>query len=147
MDITLIGAPTEAGTPRRGCLMGPAALRTAGLAEALTALGHPTHDAGDVAPASATVSEAPNARLRHLSETAGWVRAVRTAVRGPLRDGRLPIVLGGDHSVAAGSLTGVMDVAPQTHVIWLDAHPDFHTLGTTTSGNLHGCALGLAAGL
>lgn len=145
--LTIIGAPTEAGTYRRGCIMGPAALRTAGLVEAFAALDHEVLDDMDVVPDAVDIDEAPLGPAHHVGVTAGWIRAIRRAVAGALGRGEIPVLLGGDHSVAAGSLAGTMDVAPHTHVVWLDAHPDFHTITTTESGNLHGIPVAIAAGL
>ncbi len=146
-NIQLLGAPTQSGTYRRGCLMGPAALRTAGLVEALSDLGHTIAGDRDLTPVPLDIDDTPYLPAHHVGETAGWVRAIRTAVAETLASGAFPLLLGGDHSIAAGSLAGVMDHAPETHVVWLDAHPDFHTIRTTTSGNLHGIPVAIAAGL
>lgn len=145
--LSLLGAPTQSGTYRRGCIMGPAALRTAGLRETLAALGHVVAQDRDVVPDCVDIDDARHAPAHHLGETAGWIRAVRRAVRDAVRAGHVPIVMGGDHSIAAGSLAGLCDAAPGTHVLWLDAHPDFNTLATTVSGNLHGVPVAVAAGL
>ncbi|MEM9221343.1 MAG: arginase [Pseudomonadota bacterium] len=146
-EIVLLGAPTEAGTYRKGCIMGPAALRTANLAETLAGLGHRVVRDADVVPDPVSIKNAPYERARNVGETAGWVRGVRAAVASALRDGAFPILMGGDHSIAGGSLAALMDVAPRTHVVWLDAHPDFNSLATTQSGNLHGTAVAIACGL
>ncbi|UOM33560.1 arginase [Acuticoccus sp. I52.16.1] len=146
-NVAVLGAPTEAGTYRRGCIMGPAALRTAGLIESLRALGHTIADDRDLTPDPVAIADAAYAPARGVGRTAGWVRAVRRAFGEALRDGTVPILLGGDHSIAAGSLAAIMDVRPETHVVWLDAHPDFNTLTTTTSGNLHGIPVAIASGL
>lgn len=127
--------------------MGPAALRTANLAETFQELGHAVVRDEDLVPQSVAIDDAPHAPAHHLGETAGWVRAVRAAVGEELRSARVPVLLGGDHSIAAGSLAALMDVTPGAHVVWLDAHPDFNTLTTTQSGNLHGIAVALACGL
>ena len=145
--ISVLGAPTQAGTYRRGCIMGPAAFRTAGLVESLTDLGHTIAADRDLTPDSVTLDDALYAPAHRVGATAGWVRAVRRAFAGALGEGHVPILLGGDHSIAAGSLAAVMDLAPATHVVWLDAHPDFNTIATTTSGNLHGIPVAVAAGL
>lgn len=145
--LTIIGAPTEAGTYRRGCIMGPAALRTAGLIDAFAALGHEIVRDSDLAPHPIAIADDPRRPAHDVGAVAGWVRAIRSAVAEALSRGETPVLLGGDHSIAAGSLAGVMDVAPETHVVWLDAHPDFHTLATTESGNLHGIPVAIAAGL
>lgn len=146
-EIELIGAPTEAGTYRRGCIMGPAALRTAGLPEALKALGHTLAGDADLAPDEVALDDAAFAPAHHVGAVAGWTRAIRRTFGGALSAGRVPILMGGDHSVAAGSLAALADVGGGRHVVWLDAHPDFHTLATTESGNLHGVPVAIASGL
>ncbi|XWN30720.1 MAG: arginase [Devosia sp.] len=144
--ISVLGAPTQAGTYRRGCLMGPDALRTAGLIDALADLGHTIAEDRNVIPEAVDLDDAPFAPAHHVAETAGWVRGVRKAVAEAAQKGHVPVILGGDHSIAAGSLAGLCDVG-EPHVLWLDAHPDFNTIKTTLSGNLHGAALAFAAGL
>ncbi|MDW3184046.1 arginase [Roseobacter sp.] len=143
----LYGAPVDSGKRRRGCLMGPDAYRTAGLAEALEGLGHRVEDRGNVAPADFTAT--PHDRLHALEETIGWTTALAEAAEVGLRDG-LPIFLGGDHSLALGTVLGAMrhaeSVKRPLFVLWLDAHSDFHTLATTDSGNLHGTPLGYVTG-
>ena len=145
--IEVLGAPTQSGTYRRGCLMGPAALRTAGLVESLESLGHTVARDHDVVPEQVEIADAAHAPAHHLSEVAGWTRAIRRAFHAALDADRVPILLGGDHSIAAGSLAALGDHAADTSVLWLDAHPDFNTLATTQSGNLHGIPVALAAGL
>ncbi len=144
----LIGAPVDSGQRRPGCLMGPAAYRTAGLAAALEALGHRVSDLGDVAclPVAATSA---NAAVHHLPETLGWTRALAEAGAAAMGQG-MPIFLGGDHSLSLGSVAG-MAAAAQAQgrplfVLWLDAHSDFHTPATTESGNLHGTPVAYLAG-
>ncbi|MEM0908186.1 MAG: arginase [Pseudomonadota bacterium] len=146
-SINMIGAPCEAGTYRPGCVMGPAALRTAGLRAAFEALGHQVVGDADVTPKPVPLNDAAHAPAHNVGEVAGWVRAVRTAVSGALKRAEVPVLMGGDHSIAAGSLAALMDVTPSAHVVWLDAHPDFHTIATTQSGNLHGTPVAIAAGL
>ncbi|AXI46887.1 arginase [Sulfitobacter sp. SK012] len=143
----LIGAPMDSGKRRRGCLMGPDAYRTAGLAEALIDLGHTVQDRGNVAPAPFV--ETPHAKLHALVETIGWTEALADANDTALDDG-LPIVMGGDHALALGSVLGSMRHAKRMgrplFVLWLDAHSDFHTPQSTDSGNLHGTPLGYVTG-
>ena len=145
--IRLLGAPTQAGTYRRGCLMGPDALRTAGLGENLESLGHKIVGDETIVPAKVAIDDAHHAPAHHVGEVAGWIRAIKPAFAASLRAGEFPILMGGDHCIAAASLAAVAEVAPETHVIWLDAHPDFHTIKTTQSGNLHGTSVALACGL
>ncbi|MBJ3777307.1 arginase [Acuticoccus mangrovi] len=145
--VSVLGAPTQSGTYRRGCLMGPAALRTAGIVEMLGELGHQVAEDRDIIPDIVGIDDGPYAPAHHVGEMAGWTRAIRRAVADALGAGRVPILMGGDHSIAAGSLAALTDVAPGSHILWLDAHPDFNTLTTTTTGNLHGTPVALAAGL
>ncbi|MEX2520808.1 MAG: arginase family protein, partial [Paracoccaceae bacterium] len=138
-DIALIGAPTRAGAAQSGCQMGPEAFRVAGLAETLAALGHVVADRGDIRPAPAPEAAHPNPVVKNLGEIIAWTDAIQTAGRS---ETGFPIFLGGDHSLAAGSVPAMAARAAAEKrplfVLWLDAHPDLHTPATTTSGNLHG---------
>ncbi|MDO5658195.1 MAG: arginase [Paracoccus sp. (in: a-proteobacteria)] len=146
----LIGAPVDEGQRRPGCLMGPAAYRVAGLGAMLQAMGYSVEDRGDVIRDKIDTAAHPNTAIHHLTETMGWTTALARAAREAMPDG-LPIFMGGDHSLAMGTLSGVADYARAQgrplFVIWLDAHSDFHTLETTTSGNLHGTPMAYASGL
>ena len=150
MDITLIGAPIDAGQRRAGCVMGPAAYRVAGLAQAVEDLGHGVADRGDLRPEEVGEVSCPNPAVHSLAEVLGWTRALRAAVASELAQGRLPIVMGGDHSLALGSVAGAAEHAARAgrplFLLWLDAHSDFHTPLTTTSGNLHGTPVAWIAG-
>ncbi|AUH33836.1 arginase [Paracoccus tegillarcae] len=145
----LIGAPVDEGQRRPGCLMGPAAYRTAGLAGTLTALGHTAEDRGDVTLLPLADDTCDNPAVHHLPETIAWTKALSQAAQDALPDG-MPIFMGGDHSLALGTVAGVASHATRVgrpqFVIWLDAHSDFHTVATTTSGNLHGTPMAYAAG-
>ncbi len=145
----LIGAPVEAGAGRRGCEMGPSALRAAGIAEALAGLGHRVADLGAVAPPPPRPLFHGNAALKALPEVSAWTEALAEAAWAA-SDGAMPIFLGGDHSISAGTIAGVARRAAAAgrplFLLWLDAHPDFHTLDTTTSGNLHGVPVAYAVG-
>lgn len=146
-NCVLIGAPVDSGKRRRGCVMGPDAYRTAGLAEALKDLGHRIVDRGNVQPASFEPSSHP--KLHALDETIGWTVNLASAAQDALKDG-LPIFLGGDHALSLGTVLGAMRHAAEVErplfVLWLDAHSDFHTPETTESGNLHGTPLGYVTG-
>lgn len=137
----LIGAPLHAGASQRGCAMGPEALRTAGLGEALESLGHRARDNGDVAPDIRPVPDHDNSAIHGLDSVAAWIDALARAAYDAAQVGT-PIFLGGDHSLSAGTVSGVAraaaDAGRPLFVLWLDAHPDFHTLSSTQSGNLHG---------
>lgn len=138
--VTLIGAPLEEGAGRPGCAMGPKALRIAGLADALAALGHAVTDAGDVAPEPVTI-DYPG-RARNVGIVTGFARALAEAGRAPLESGAVAVFLGGDHAISFGTVAAALANAKARgralHVIWLDAHADFNTPHTSTSGNMHG---------
>ncbi|MCF6316302.1 MAG: arginase [Marinosulfonomonas sp.] len=146
----LIGAPVDSGKRRRGCLMGPDALRTAGLAEAITGLGHKVCDLGNFSPAQTTIKDVPDTNTYQLAKTVGWTKTLIGAAKDAMAQG-FPIFLGGDHALSLGSVAGVAayadTVARPQYVLWLDAHSDFHTPATTASGNLHGTPLGYVCGL
>jgi arginase len=145
--IVLVGAPLDCGKARKGCLMGPDAYRTAGIARALTALGHRVTDLGNVAPDANDILERDG--LVNLSETIGWTTALMRSAQEAMQKG-LPIFMGGDHALSLGTVPGVAAHAAQQDrpqfVLWLDAHSDFNTLETTASGNLHGTPLAYATG-
>ena len=148
---TIIGAPVDSGQRQPGCLMGPAAYRVAGLHKMLEGLGYPARDRGDLAlPDVLPTCEVPNPTLDQLPATLGWTALIRDAVEAELGSGRLPIILGGDHALALGSVAGAAAHALATRrplfLLWLDAHSDFHTPKSTTSGNLHGTPVAYAAG-
>ncbi|TFL20168.1 arginase [Jannaschia formosa] len=135
-QIDLIGVPMQCGAGRRGCVMGPDALRTAGLDRALIALGHDVRDRGNLSATPRETGPAANPAIHDLAEAAGWVAALQSVE--VARD-RLPIFLGGDHLMAAGTVPAMAARAGRPlFVLWLDAHSDIHTLESTDSGNLHG---------
>ncbi|MFW6385116.1 MAG: arginase [Halodesulfurarchaeum sp.] len=146
--IRVIGAPTDYGANRRGVDMGPSAIRYAGLSDAIASAGETCDDCGDIpaplveaAPEETPEEAIPDAiNARHLPSVRDVTRRLREEVAAPIADGELPVVLGGDHSVAIGSIGG----SARNHeigVIWFDAHGDFNTPETTPSGNVHGMAL------
>ena len=143
----LLGAPMDSGKRRTGCLMGPDAYRTAGLANALRDLGHTVIDAVNVTPAP--FAPETDSKLHALNETIAWTSSLADATASALKDG-LPIIMGGDHALALGSVLGAMRHAAAEarplFVLWLDAHSDFHTPQSTDSGNLHGTPLGYVTG-
>jgi arginase len=148
-QVILIGAPVDCGKRRRGCLMGPDAYRTAGLAEAITALGHTCTDWGNLTPAKVDVAPARNPLVHALAENVGWATTLMQAAQDAAAQG-FPIFMGGDHALSAGSVAGM---AAHAHAqgrpffaLWLDAHSDIHTPDTTDSGNLHGTPVGYVTG-
>jgi arginase len=147
--ISLIGAPTDVGASVRGAGMGPDALRVAGLVEALRAHRLEVIDRGNLA-GPPNPWQAPEGGLRHLREVQAWNRAVFDAVGAALAEGHAPLLMGGDHCLAIGSISAVArhcrQQRKQLRVIWLDAHTDVNTESISPSGNLHGmpvsCLLG-----
>jgi arginase len=147
--LELIGAPTDIGASVRGAGMGPDALRVAGLAETLTRLGFSVVDRGNLAGPATPWAAASNG-LRHLDEVIAWNRSVYNAVDAALGAGHVPLLLGGDHCLAIGSISAiawhVRKRGQKLRVLWLDAHTDVNTDATSPSGNIHGmpvaCLLG-----
>ncbi|MEO0914508.1 MAG: arginase [Pseudomonadota bacterium] len=145
----LIGAPLDCGKRRQGCLMGADALRTAGLAPALEALGHSLEDLGNVTPDATPEIPHENPNLHALAETVGWTSALMRTAEEASAQGT-PIFMGGDHALSAGTVAGVAAHAktlgqPQ-FLLWLDAHTDYHTPASTTSGHLHGTSFAYVTG-
>ncbi len=146
---SLIGAPTDVGASERGASMGPEALRVAGIRHRLE--GHGVHvlDRGNLA-GPGNPWQPPSGGYRHLAEVVQWNRLVHDAVAAELRDGRLPILLGGDHSLSLGSIAAVARHCRETgrrlRVLWLDAHADFNTPDLSPSGNLHGMPVACLCG-
>lgn len=148
--VSLIGVPTDVGAGHRGARMGPEALRLAGLAEALVAHGVDVRDLGNLqGPRNPWL--APVAGYRHLDEVVAWNRALMEASLAELRQGRMPVMLGGDHCLAIGSVTAVerhcREAGRPLRVLWLDAHSDFNTSAVTPSGNVHGMPVACLCGL
>lgn len=150
VQVSLIGAPTDIGAGDRGSRMGPEALRIAGLAEALLARGIEVIDRGNL-DGPRNPWQPPVDGYRHLDEVVAWNRAVMEAVGAELRQGRMPILLGGDHCLGIGSITAVAhhcrDTGKQLRVLWLDAHADFNTHDVTPSGNVHGMPVACLCGI
>jgi arginase len=149
MDVMLIGAPVESGNPYAGCACGPASLRASGLAQALRQLEHHVTDSGDVARGQVHALQHTNSAIKNLGDIASWTKAIaETAAEVPADV--MPIFLGGDHSISAGSVSGLAKRAKKQgrplFALWLDAHADYQTLDTTESGNLHGVPLAYATG-
>ena len=150
--ITLIGAPTDIGASRLGAAMGPDALRVAQLGEALAQQGCDVRDLGNLAgPPNPRGERDAASGLRNFPQVVAWCQSVHDAVHQVLRQQRLPMMLGGDHSVAVGSISAVARHCRATgrrlRVIWLDAHADFNTAATSPSGNAHGTPVASLCGL
>jgi arginase len=148
MDLRLIGVPMDLGADRRGVDMGPSAIRYAGLADAIEATGHRCSDRGDLTAPGPETRDGTGSRYgdraKFLAETREVCTDLADEVAAALAAGRFPLVLGGDHSIAVGTLAGAARDR-DLGVVWFDAHGDFNTPSTTPSGNVHG--MGLAATL
>lgn len=150
MDITLISVPMDLGADRRGVDMGPSAIRYADIAEKLRTLGHTVTSAPPI-PVSEPEATPPHingeAHAKHLAPIVAATSLLATRVAESLAAGSLPITLGGDHSIALGSVAGTANASGPVGVIWFDAHADFNTTETSPSGNIHGMILAALAGL
>lgn len=148
-QVSLIGVPTDVGAGSRGASMAPEALRVAGLVSALERLQVDVNDCGNLSGPLNPWAR-PIEGFRHLSEVVQWNRLVFDAVYQQLNDGRMPLMMGGDHSMAIGSISAVArycrENAKDLRVIWLDAHADFNTAALTPSGNIHGMPVACLCG-
>jgi len=148
-SVALVGVPTDIGAGHRGSSMGPEALRVAKLAERLSARGMHVVDRGNLA-GPLNPWQPPKDGYRHLDAVVAWNTSVHEAVYAELKDGRLPVMLGGDHCLAIGSISAVArhcrDTGKKLRVLWLDAHADFNTSEITPSGNIHGMPVACLCG-
>jgi arginase len=145
--VAVIGAALDLGAGRRGVDMGPSAIRYAGLDARLTDLGHQCVDRGNVEAPVAEASPTGDERARFLPQIKETCRRVADAVEEAAARGDVPLVLGGDHSVALGSMSGLARVHGPGGVLWLDAHGDLNSPETSPSGNVHGMVLAAGLGL
>ena len=143
----MIGAALDLGAGRRGVDMGPSAIRYAGLAERLAALGRDVVDHGNVPADIAEATEQGDENARFLSQIKATCERIARAVRQARDDAQFPLVLGGDHSVALGSLGGLASADGPGGVLWIDAHGDLNRPETSPTGNVHGMVLAAALGL
>ncbi len=146
-EVAIIGAALDLGQGRRGVDMGPSAIRYAGLEERLVSLGYTVRDEGNVETAVAEATALRDERARFLPEIHDTCELVAARVAEATSRGALPLVLGGDHSVALGTLGGLASAHGVGGVLWIDAHSDINTPETSPSGNVHGMALAAALGL
>lgn len=150
-QIRILGVPLDLGQSRRGVDMGPSAVRVAGLEARLESLGHVVSDGGNVGVAIAETRNAGEANAKYLKEIAETCERVAGIVLQTLEEGVTPVILGGDHSVAAGSVSGVAEYYRRRQqkigLLWIDAHADINTPETSPSGNVHGMPLAALLGL
>ena len=148
--IQLIGVPTDIGAGVRGASMGPEALRVAGIGDALARHGLEVYDSGNLLGPANPWSE-PEGGFRHLQQCILWNRLVHDAVYEAMGEERMPVMLGGDHSLGIGSISAVArhcrEAGKRLLVLWLDAHADFNTSDITPSGNIHGMPVACLCGL
>ncbi|MFC7077166.1 arginase [Haloarcula halophila] len=145
-NVRVLGVPMDLGADRRGVDMGPSAIRYGGLADRLDDLGFDCIDGGDIAvprpeAGDPDANDLPDGRTKFLPETREVCADLSAAVAATRADGEFPLVLGGDHSIAMGTVDGATDPDEELGIVWFDAHGDFNTPQTTPSGNIHGMSL------
>jgi arginase len=147
--VSIIGAPTDIGASVIGARMGPEALRVAGIVEAVARYGCLVRDCGDVA-GPLNPQQGPVEGFRHLHQVAEWNQKLHEAVYRELSEERLPLMIGGDHCLAIGSISAVArhcrERGEKLRILWLDAHADFNTSAITPSGNIHGMPVACLCG-
>jgi arginase len=148
--IDLIGVPLDLGAGRRGVDMGPSAVRIAGLSARLTDLGHTVVDRGDVRVPIPETIPVTGEKMRYITEIAAVCRTLAQLTHAAVSEGRIPVCLGGDHSLAAGSVAGsaraLRERGETLGLLWVDAHADMNTPETSPSGNVHGMPLAACLG-
>ena len=145
--ISIIGVPLDLGQSRRGVNMGPSAIRYAGAVARLEAIGHEVIDEGDIDVDVTELVEDNNSGLKNLDEVIKANKRLAQKVEEVVDSGNFPLVLGGDHSIAIGTLAGLAKKYHNLGVIWYDAHADMNTAETSPSGNIHGMPLAVSMGL
>ncbi len=147
--VSLIGVPTDIGAGTIGARMGPEALRVAGVSQAIAQFGIDVKDCGNLSGPANPWQAAVNG-FRHLPQVVEWNRTLHDAMYAELKAGRMPIMLGGDHCLAMGSISAVArhcrEVGKKLRVLWFDAHADFNTAVLTPSGNIHGMPVACLCG-
>jgi arginase len=149
--VALLGVPIEIGASQRGTLMGPDALRTAGIGRVLEQLGFDVEDHGNLAVSTvASADGPPPANAKYYDDIKAWIRALSERAFLLARSGAIPIFMGGDHSLSMGSVNGVarywQEMDRPLFVLWLDAHADYNTPATTMTGNMHGMSAAFLCG-
>ncbi|MEW5799935.1 MAG: arginase [Bacteroidota bacterium] len=151
MNIHILGVPMDLGAGRRGVDMGPSAIRIAGVNEKFQSLGHTVIDEGDIPTKIPEQQKVKNPKLKYLPEIVRACTLLSAKVEKILESGDFPLVLGGDHSIAIGTIAGVSNYCRKHNkklgVLWVDAHGDMNTDQTSPSGNIHGMPLAASIGL
>ncbi|MFX3630847.1 MAG: arginase [Ectobacillus sp.] len=146
-NISIIGVPMDLGQTRRGVDMGPSAMRYAGMVERLVNIGHEVEDLGDLfVERSKQIKQEDNPKLKNLGQVVEVCSELAHTVDSVLQRNRFPLVLGGDHSIAIGTLAGITKHKKNLGVIWYDAHGDLNTEEISPSGNIHGMSLAASLG-
>ncbi len=149
--VNIIGFPMDLGADRRGVDMGPSALRIAGLKEKLERLGYKIIDSGDIYIQIKEKQKITNPKLKYLNEIVRTAKTLATKVERVLEKGQFPLCIGGDHSMAVGSIAGISSYCRKNNlklgVVWIDAHADMNTEESTPSGNIHGMPLSASLGI
>ena len=151
MTIHVIGVPMDLGAGRRGVDMGPSAIRIAGIHDRLKELGYKVIDEGDLAIKTQEEQRVQDPHAKYLPEITRAVTVLSRKVEKVVERGHFPLVLGGDHSIAIGTISGISAFArtkrKKVGVLWIDAHGDFNTPESSPSGNIHGMPLAICTGL
>lgn len=151
MNIHILGVPMDLGAGRRGVDMGPSAIRIAGVTEKLQSLGYTVIEEGDISTKIPEQQKVKNPKLKYLSEIVRACTLLASKTEKILDSGGFPVILGGDHSIAMGTIAGVANFCNKKNkkfgVIWVDAHGDMNTDKTSPSGNIHGMPLAASIGL
>ena len=145
--ISVIGVPLDLGADRRGVDMGPSAIRHAGMKERLEVLGYNINDTGDIMVNRPDICQGEGESLKYLNEITRVNIELCQTIDDEMAKGQFPLVLGGDHSIAIGSLAGVMQHKKKLGLLWFDAHGDINTVETSPSGNIHGMSVAVSLGL
>src|SRR5947209_656048 len=147
MRIRVIGVPMDLGADRRGVDIGASAIRYAGLNDRLHKLGYSVHDIGNLVVPQPESYPSGNLKVKYLEPIVQVCNELATIVTNSLQENEFPLVVGGDHSIALGSISGVARLHKNIGVLWIDAHGDFNTDETSPSGNIHGMILAALAGI
>lgn len=147
LNISLIGVPLDFGQSRRGVDMGPSAIRYAGAVGRIESIGHQVTDEGNIRVSAVEQRKHSDTNLKNLDEVIQVTTELAKKVAEVVEAGKFPLVLGGDHSIAIGTLAGLSDKYKNLGVIWYDAHADFNIAETSPSGNIHGMPLAISVGL
>ncbi|AOV06561.1 arginase [Sporosarcina ureilytica] len=146
LSISMIGVSLDLGQSRRGVDMGPSAIRYAGVVDRVEAIGHQITDEGDIHINAGLQAENSDSKLKNLKEVLETNKKLAEKVESVLKEDKFPLILGGDHSIAIGTLAGLSTKYKNMGVIWYDAHADLNTDETSPSGNIHGMPLAVSIG-